>query len=104
MKSIVYSTRLSYDKNYKGPDEIILEIWIENLRICINEKNMAFTSQSPRTAINHFGTFNLPDKFCEGVKTLIESREIFEAGNIKVFTNLRVQLKQNKSQHTIIKK
>ena len=104
MKSIVYSTRLSYDKSYQGPDELILEIWIENLRICINEKNMAFKSQSPRTAINHFGTFNLPDKFCEGVKTLIESREIFEAGNMKVFTNLKEQLKQTKNQHTTIKK
>ena len=104
MKSVVYSTRLSFDKAYPGQDETILEIWIEHLGICFNEKNIACKSTSPRTAINHFGTFNLPDNFCNTIKAHIESKEIFEANNMNIFKNLKTQLIDRKSKHSKITK
>ena len=104
MKSVVYSTRLSFDKAYTGQDETILEIWIENLGICFNEKNIACKSPSPRTAINHFGTFNLPDNFCNAIKAYIDTKEIFETNNTNIFKNLKAQLIERKSKHSKITK
>ena len=87
-----------------GPDQTILEIWIENLKICINEKNMAFHSPTPRMAINHFGTFNLPDQFCEIVKELVQRDQVFQTNNIKIFENLRNQLSGRKHKHSKVTK
>jgi hypothetical protein len=102
MKCVVYSTRLSFDKTYTGQDDTILEIWIENLGICFNERNVVYKSTSPRTAINHFGTFNLPDSFCDSVKTYLESKEHFETNNQTIFKGLKTQLLDRKSKHNKI--
>lgn len=63
----------------------ILEIWIEDVKICINERNEFFRSATPRMAFNHFGTFEVPDEFCASIQDLIESREFFENSNNKLF-------------------
>jgi len=79
-----------------------MEIWVEKLRVCINEINGAFESPTPRIAINHFGTFNLPDPFCELVKDYVVKKGAFEEGNQKLFGALKQRLTLKKSQHNRI--
>lgn len=104
MKGIVYSTTptQSISAGKGGGNEKILEIWIENLKICINEKKGAFYQETPRRAFNHFGTFELPDPFCQIIRNYVKLKEDFELSNKKVFEALREKLIINKSMHNKI--
>jgi len=99
MKAVIYSTRLKR----RGTDregDIVLEIWIEDLRICANERGGAFYSPSPRTALNHFGTFNVPDTYARAVREYIDKRSVFEESNVKIFPALKKQLTQYRDKHS----
>lgn len=99
MKAVIYSTR----HKRRGTDlegDVVLEIWIEELKVCANERGGAFSSPSPRTAMNHFGTFNVPDNYARAIKEYVEKRAIFEESNTKVFPALRKQLMQYRDKHS----
>jgi len=100
MEGVVYSTRLSDPRS--GKDAVVMEIWIEKLMICINELDGAYASTSPHSAINHFGTFNLPEPFCELVKEYVAKKTAFEEGNTRLFAVLKERLAPKKSQHNKI--
>ncbi len=100
MNGVVYSTRVEGAR--PGQDSVVIEVWIEQLRIAINEVNGAASSAAPRTAINHFGTFDIPDSFCALVKDYVARKASFEEGNAKLFAALKARLVQKKSQHTKI--
>jgi hypothetical protein len=85
MKGVVYTTRVSTTSIKKEKSEKILEIWIDGIAVCINERNECFRSEAPRMALNHFGSIEVPDEFCQSVNTLVESRERFEATNTRLF-------------------
>ena len=104
MKGIVYSTTPTQSISTGGGDknEKILEIWIEDLKICINEKEGAFYHKSPRRAFNHFGTFELPDPFCHIIRNHVKLKEDFEMSNKKIFDALRDKLIISKSKHNKI--
>ncbi|HUZ17927.1 MAG TPA: hypothetical protein VMV68_06040 [Spirochaetia bacterium] len=100
MNGVVYSTRVPGDQ--PGQQQIIMEIWIEQIGICINETNGAFKSAAPRSAINHFGTFNISDQICQTVKEFVEKKLTFEQINQKIFGALKSRLVTKKSQHNRI--
>lgn len=85
MKGVVYTTRVSTTSITKEKSEKILEIWIDEMKICINERNEYFRSEAPRMAFNHFGSIEVPNEFCETAKALVESRERFDGSNAKLF-------------------
>jgi len=88
MKGVVYTTKVSTNTLKKEQTARILEIWIEDIQICINEKNECFRSPTPRMAFNHFGTLEVPNEFCSSIRELVESREFFEGSNSKLFSAL----------------
>lgn len=88
MKGVVYTTRVSMTSITREKSEKILEIWIDEIGVCINERNECFRSDAPRMAFNHFGTLEVPNEFCESVKVLVEDQERFEATNTRLFTAL----------------
>lgn len=100
LEGVVYSTRVLDPAT--GKEIEIMEIWIEKLKIGINEINGAFSSYTPRNAINHFGTFPLPDGFCVLVKDYVAKKTSFELGNAKLFSLLKSRLIHKKSQHNRI--
>ena len=100
MNGVVYSTKISDPRN--GRQTVIMEVWIERIGMCINEINGAFRSNSPRTAINHFGTFNISDPVCTAIREHVEKRESFEAVNAKIFAALKSRLSNTKNQHNRI--
>ncbi|MBN2051309.1 MAG: hypothetical protein JW760_12730 [Spirochaetales bacterium] len=79
---------------------MVLEIWIEELKVCANERGGAFHSPSPRTALNHFGTFNVPDQYAQAVKDYVDKRKVFEENNVKIFPALKKQLVQYRDKHS----
>ena len=85
MKGVVYTTRVSTTSITKEKSGKILEIWIDGLKMCINERNECFRSEAPRMAFNHFGTVEVPEEFCEIVRALVEDREKFETSNSRLF-------------------
>lgn len=97
MEGVVYSTRATDPGT--GREIVILELWIEKLSICINELHGAFVGSAPRSAINHFGTFQLPDTFCALVKEHLEKKTAFEEGNAKLFSLLKGRLSNRRTQH-----
>lgn len=99
MKAVIYSTR-NKRRNTDEAGDIILEVWIEELKICANERGGAFYSPSPRTAINHFGTFNVPEAYARAVKEYIDTRAAFEESNAKIFPALKKQLTQYRDKHS----
>lgn len=103
MNGVVYSTRDSAAAD--GQQKIIMEIWIEQVGICINENGEAFESAAPRTAINHFGTFNIADAICKSIREFVEKKAAFGQINDKIFSALKQKLVDKKSQHNrIVKK
>jgi hypothetical protein len=100
MNGVVYSTREPGEQ--ASQDRVIMEIWIEQLGICINERNGAFYSAAPRSAINHFGTFNISDQICKSVKEFTDEKLAFEQVNQKIFSALKGRLLDKKSQHNRI--
>ncbi len=100
MEGVVYSTRLLNPRS--GKDEVVMEVWIEKLSVCINEMDGAYASSSPHSAINHFGTFNLPETFCALVKDYVAKKSAFEEGNTKLFAVLKARLAPKKTQHNKI--
>ncbi len=88
MKGVVYTTRVSTNTLKKEQTAKILEIWIEDIQICINEKNECFHSTAPRMAFNHFGTLEVPNEFCEAIRQLVRTRESFQTTNTRLFTAL----------------
>ena len=102
MNGVVYSTRSSNVAG--GEQEIIMEIWIEQVGICINESGEAFESTVPRSAINHFGTFNIADPICTSIREFVEKKATFEQINNKIFSALKQKLVDKKTQHNRIVK
>lgn len=102
MNGVVYSTRSSDGAG--GEPKIIMEIWIEHLGICINEVGHAFESRVPRTAINHFGTFNIADPICKSIREFVDKKQAFEQISDKIFSALRQKLVDKKTQHNRIVK
>ena len=88
MRGVIYTTRVTTNTLKKEQSAKILEIWIEDIKVCINEKNEFFRSATPRMAFNHFGTFDVPDEFCASIEELLQGREFFETGNTKLFAAL----------------
>jgi hypothetical protein len=99
MEGIVYSTKYGLDSIFHEQGKIILEIWFEKMNICVNENNEVIRQDSPRRAINHFGTIDFPDKYCQMVKTYLESKEAFEASNLKVVGAMKQRLMKEKNRH-----
>ena len=99
MEGIVYSTKYGLDSIYHEYGKIIIEIWFEDLRICVNENNEVLRADSPRKAYNHFGTFNFPDKYCEILKQYLDLKESFEISNNKIMSAMKQQLMKEKSRH-----
>ena len=99
MKAVIYSTK-NKRRGTDGTGDIVLEVWIEDLKICANERGGAFYSPSPRTALNHFGTFIVPDGYARAVKEYIDSRAVFDENNKKVFPALKKQLLQYRDKHS----
>ncbi|WP_319562103.1 hypothetical protein [Marispirochaeta sp.] len=93
MKAVVYATKGNKSDLF-SPDNMIIEIWLETLGICINEQHGIFRESTPRKAYKHFGTFNLSDEYCEIAREYLESRDFFQEQNAKVFTALKQKLKQ----------
>ncbi|MDR1893521.1 MAG: hypothetical protein LBQ61_02355 [Spirochaetales bacterium] len=85
MRGVIYATRITTNTLKKEQTAKILEIWIEDLQICINQNNEFFRSSAPRMAFNHFGTFEVPDDFCRSVEELVKNRESLETSNGKLF-------------------
>jgi len=100
MEGVVYSTRLPDPRS--GKESVVMEVWIEKLSICINELDGAYASTSPHSAINHFGTFNLPESFCTLVKEYVSKKAAFDEGNARLFAVLKARLVPKKSQHNKI--
>lgn len=88
MKGVVYTTRVSTTSITKEKSEKILEIWIDDIKVCVNERNEFFRSDAPRMAFNHFGSIEVPDEFCQTVNTLVEARERVETSNSRLFSAL----------------
>lgn len=91
MKAVVYATKGAKSDVFTA-ENMILEIWVENLGLCINEQHGIFRESTPRKAYKHFGTFNLSDEFCEIAREYLESRDFFQGQNSKVFTALKQKL------------
>ncbi|HUX20381.1 MAG TPA: hypothetical protein VMW69_04015 [Spirochaetia bacterium] len=100
MNGVVYSTK-SQD-SAGGQPQVIIEIWIEQIGICINETNGAFTSPAPRAAINHFGTFNIADPICQSIREFVDKKSTFEQISTKIFSALKQRLVDKKTQHNRI--
>ena len=97
MNSVVYST-----KGSGGEPQVIMELWIEGLRVCINETGGAFASAKPRSPINHFGTFDVPDSLCRTIQEYVEKKTAFDKVNKKIFAALKQRLVHKKTQHNRI--
>jgi len=91
MKAVVYATKGAKSEVFSA-ENMVLEIWVENLGLCINEQHGIFRESTPRKAYKHFGTFNLSDEFCEIAREYLESRDFFQGQNAKVFTALKQKL------------
>lgn len=100
MNGVVYSTKSS--RSVGGQPQVIIEIWIEQIRICINEIEGAFSSPAPRAAINHFGTFNIADPICQSIREFVEKKSAFEQINAKIFSAIKPRLVDKKTQHNRI--
>lgn len=100
MNGVVYSTRAPGEQ--AGQDRVIMEIWIEQLGICVNDQNEAFYSSTPRSAINHFGTFIISDQICKNIKEFLDKKLGFEQVSQKMFAALKGRLLAKKSQHNRI--
>lgn len=100
MNGVVYSTKNS--DSVGGQSTVIIEIWIEQIRICINEVAGAFTSAKPRAPINHFGTFNIDDQICQSIREYVDKKASFEQINSKIFSALKQRLVGKKTQHNRI--
>jgi len=88
MKGVVYTTKVTANSLKKEQTAKVLEIWIEDIQICINERNECFRAPVPRMAFNHFGTLEVPNEFCSSLVDLVNSREFFESSNKKLFSAL----------------
>lgn len=99
MRGVVYSTRAADPAAGAAQGATILEIWFEDLQICINQNNEVFRHNGPRKALNHFGTLDFPAGFCDTVKKYVEMREKMEQSNSQVFTALRKKLMNHKGKH-----
>lgn len=100
MNGIVYSTKSPDSAG--GQSQVIIEIWIEQIQICLNEADGAFPSSAPRAAINHFGTFNIADPICQSIREFVDKKSAFEQINSKIFGALRQRLVDKKTQHNRI--
>jgi hypothetical protein len=100
MNGVVYSTK-SQD-SAGGNSRVIIEIWIEQIRVCINEVDGAFLSDTPRAALNHFGTFNIADPICRSIREFADKKIAFEQVNAKIFSALKQRLFDKKTQHNRI--
>ena len=95
MKGVVYTTKLpAVPGSPERGGTMLLEIWLEDIGLCINEKEGAFRSQGPRMAFKHFGTVNVSDDFCAAVQNYVEAKEFFESNNHKIFTTLNQRYKK----------
>ena len=99
MKGIVYSTKGETAPVSNREGSVILEIWFEDMQICVNQDNDVFRHNGPRNAQNHFGSMEFPQTFSEIVKRYLESRETLESSNPKIFTALRKKLMLQKGKH-----
>ncbi len=99
MQGVVYSTRTTAPGTAAGQGDTILEVWFEKMQICINQNNEVFRHNGPRKAINHFGTLEFPDSFCDTIKRFVELREKLEQSNSQVFTALRKKLMNHRGKH-----
>jgi hypothetical protein len=95
MKAVVYSV--------KHKSEKILEIWVERLSLCINEKNEIRRAASPSGAINHFGTFDLPDAYLNMCNDYLTKKEEFDSKNTAHFNILKLKLVKEKNKHFTVK-
>ncbi|MBN2510335.1 MAG: hypothetical protein JXB03_08665 [Spirochaetales bacterium] len=91
MKAVVYATK-GNKSDFFSDDNMILELWIENLQLCINEQHGVLKQDNPRRAFKHFGTFNVSDEFCEIAREFLDSRSFFQTQNQKIFQALRQKL------------
>jgi hypothetical protein len=94
MKGVVYTTKISPTFTNGKKASLILEIWIEDIGICINEINGAFRSSGPRMAFNHYGTINVSDEFCVSIQEYVAGKEFFEQNNSKIFSALKKRFQQ----------
>ena len=95
MKAVVYATKGNRSDIFSD-DNMILEIWIENLQICISELHGISKQSNPGRAFKHFGTFNVSDEFCEIAKEFLESRSFFQVQSDKIFAALKQKLELHK--------
>jgi hypothetical protein len=95
MKAVVYSVKYGSD--------IILELWVERLNICVNEKNEIRRAASPSGAINHFGTFDFPDTYLNMCNEYLERKEEFESKNVAHFNIIKLKLVKDKNKHYSVK-
>ncbi len=93
MKAIVYKTKNPLKTEKNGINSLILELWIDELKVCINELNDIFRNPEPRMAYKHFGSINLTDSFCEAIEKHLTSKENFETNNSKIFDAIRLKFK-----------
>lgn len=96
MKGVVYLTR-SEEGNNRG--DTILEVWFEDIGICVNQNNKIFRHSGPRKALNHFGTMDFPNAFCDSLKKYVEMRENVEENTAKLFAVLKKKLSTHKGKH-----
>lgn len=99
MRGVVYSTKPRDTAGANGKGMTILEIWFEDLGICVNQNRDVFRSPGPRGAINHFGTMDFPAAFCESLKKYVEQRENVESNTAKLFEVLKKKLIHHKGKH-----
>mgnify|MGYP006289426791 CR=1 FL=1 len=102
MKGVVYSTRTGKSAAANGQGNTILEIWFEDMGICVNQNNDVFRHNGPRKAMNHFGTMDFPAGFCDSIKKYIDLRENIETSNSKLFEVLRKKLVSHRGKHFTI--
>ena len=91
MRVVVYATKLDEHLSFSDRN-MMIEVWIEDLRLCINEKNEILRQDNPRRAYKHFGTINLSEEYCEIAKEYLESKEFFQNQNNKIFSAIRKSL------------
>ncbi len=89
MKAVVYTTKRQTGAKSSETDAMIIELWIDELKVCINELNEIFRKPEPRMAYKHYGTINLTDVFCNAVESHLKSKENFDENNSKIFHALK---------------
>ena len=83
MKAIIYKTKTLPDK--QGKRATIRECWIEDVGLCINEKNEIFSNNRPRTVFEHLGSIDIPPNFGRSLKNYFELGQNIEKNTTLIF-------------------